>query len=62
MCLNAIRTWKFVNTVNKGLEFEQVVAFVRDYDFENEERLNAHYVAVTRAKEKMIIQLSIQIN
>ncbi|AHN24395.1 ATP-binding domain-containing protein [Lysinibacillus varians] len=47
---------------SKGLEFEQVVAFGRDYDFENEERLNAHYVAVTRAKEKMIIQLSIQIN
>ncbi len=40
---------------SKGLEFEQVVAFGRDYDLENEERLNAHYVAVTRAKEKMII-------
>lgn len=40
---------------SKGLEFDQVVAFARDYDLFNLERKNNHYVAITRAKEKMII-------
>ncbi|WP_338653515.1 ATP-dependent helicase [Sporosarcina psychrophila] len=39
----------------KGLEFDQVVAFGREYNLYDEERRNSHYVAVTRAKEKMII-------
>ena len=40
---------------SKGLEFDQVVAFGREYNLYDEERRNSHYVAVTRAKEKMII-------
>lgn len=40
---------------SKGLEFDQVVAFGREYNLDSRERLNAHYVAVTRAKEKMIM-------
>lgn len=40
---------------SKGLEFDQVIAFGREYNLYNEERRNNHYVAVTRAKEKMII-------
>lgn len=40
---------------SKGLEFDQVVAFGREYNLYDVERRNNHYVAVTRAKEKMII-------
>ncbi|MER1985545.1 MAG: UvrD-helicase domain-containing protein [Solibacillus sp.] len=40
---------------SKGLEFDQVVALCSDYDLKNQEKLNAHYVAITRAKEKMIL-------
>jgi len=40
---------------SKGLEFDQVVALCSDYDLRNDDKLNAHYVAVTRAKEKMIL-------
>ncbi|WP_034774032.1 UvrD-helicase domain-containing protein [Exiguobacterium antarcticum] len=40
---------------SKGLEFDQVVAFAGDYDLLNEESRNKHYVAITRAKNKMVI-------
>lgn len=40
---------------SKGLEFDQVVAFASDYILNDEQRKNNHYVAITRAKEKMII-------
>lgn len=40
---------------SKGLEFDQVVALCSDYNLENDEKLNSHYVAITRAKEKMIL-------
>lgn len=38
---------------SKGLEFDQVIIFSQDYDLEKDTYL--HYVAVTRAKHKLII-------
>ena len=40
---------------SKGLEFEQVVLFVSDYRLANEEDIYNHYVAATRAKNKLIL-------
>lgn len=40
---------------SKGLEFDQVVAFGREYNLYDVEKRNNHYVAVTRAKDKMVI-------
>ena len=40
---------------SKGLEFEQVVLFASDYSLENEEAVYNHYVASTRAKNKLIL-------
>jgi ATP-dependent exoDNAse (exonuclease V) beta subunit len=40
---------------SKGLEFNQVVAFAGDYNLKNEESKNKHYVAITRAENKMIM-------
>lgn len=40
---------------SKGLEFEQVVIFISDFNFKNEEEVHNHYVAVTRAKSKLIM-------
>ncbi len=46
---------------SKGLEFQIVIVFGLDennwryFDFKNEEELNAFYVAITRAKEKVVI-------
>lgn len=40
---------------SKGLEFNQVIIFAEDYDLTNDDQRNNHYVAVTRAKEKLII-------
>ena len=39
---------------SKGLEYEQVIIFGEDYS-EIESKIYNHYVAVTRAKEKLII-------
>lgn len=38
---------------SKGLEFDQVIIFSEDYNLEND--IYKHYVAVTRAKSKLII-------
>ncbi len=40
---------------SKGLEYDQVVVFAEDYTLFNEESIYNHYVAVTRAKSKVII-------
>lgn len=40
---------------SKGLEFEQVIMFVSDYRLSSEEDIYNHYVAVTRAKSKLIM-------
>ena len=40
---------------SKGLEFEQVVLFVSDYRLAKNEDIYNHYVAVTRAKTKLIL-------
>lgn len=40
---------------SKGLEFEQVILFVSDYRLSSEEDIYNHYVAVTRAKSKLIM-------
>jgi len=43
---------------SKGLEFDQVILFIEDYAFSgavNDEHINNHYVACTRAKSKLII-------
>ena len=39
----------------KGLEFEQVIGFGKDYNLENTYQRNNHYVLVTRAKDKLIL-------
>lgn len=39
----------------KGLEFDQVIIFSEDYPLNDEQSFYNHYVAVTRAKEKLII-------
>lgn len=40
---------------SKGLEFEQVIVFAEDYRLSDASSLCNHYVAVTRAKSKLII-------
>lgn len=40
---------------SKGLEFDQVVIFSEDYPLTNDSSFYNHYVAVTRAKQKLII-------
>lgn len=40
---------------SKGLEFDQVILFASDYRLSNEEEIDNHYVASTRAKSKLII-------
>ena len=40
---------------SKGLEFDQVILFVGDYNLSKKEDIYNHYVAVTRAKEKVVI-------
>ena len=40
---------------SKGLEFEQVIVFAEDYALSNIESIYNHYVAVTRARSKLII-------
>lgn len=40
---------------SKGLEYEQVIIFANDYPLANPESIYNHYVAVTRAKTKLII-------
>ena len=40
---------------SKGLEFEQVIIFAEDYRLSDVSSLCNHYVAVTRAKSKLII-------
>lgn len=40
---------------SKGLEFDQVVLFAEDYRLDSEDSIYNHYVAATRAKEKIII-------
>lgn len=40
---------------SKGLEFEQVIIFVSDYRLSSAQDIYNHYVAVTRAKSKLIM-------
>lgn len=40
---------------SKGLEFDQVIIFSEDYPLYNDSSFYNHYVAATRAKEKLII-------
>lgn len=40
---------------SKGLEFDQVILFANDYTLSQESDIYNHYVAVTRAKSKLII-------
>lgn len=40
---------------SKGLEFEQVIIFAEDYPLSSMQSIYNHYVAVTRAKSKLII-------
>lgn len=40
---------------SKGLEFDQVVLFAEDYNLYYEDSVYNHYVATTRAKERLII-------
>lgn len=39
----------------KGVEFDQVILFADDFDFDSPENRELHYVASTRAKSKLII-------
>ncbi len=40
---------------SKGLEFEQVILFAQDYNLADSSSVFNHYVAVTRAKSKVVI-------
>lgn len=40
---------------SKGLQFEQVIIFAEDFSLKSNDELSKHYVAVTRAKNKLII-------
>ncbi|MGF2083343.1 UvrD-helicase domain-containing protein [Lactococcus lactis] len=40
---------------SKGLQFEQVIIFAEDFPLRNDDDFYKHYVAVTRAKRKLII-------
>ena len=39
---------------SKGLQFDQVILFVEDYNLRDEVSFYNHYVATTRAKSKLI--------
>lgn len=39
----------------KGLEFDQVIIFANDFRLNQQNNIDQHYVAVTRAKEKLFI-------
>ena len=39
----------------KGLEFDQVILFAEDYNLYYEDSIYNHYVAATRAKDRLII-------
>ena len=39
---------------SKGLQFDQVIIFVEDYNLRDEISFYNHYVATTRAKSKLI--------
>lgn len=43
---------------SKGLQFEQVIIFAEDFFLKSDDDLYKHYVAVTRAKNKLIIVCS----
>lgn len=53
--LDEIRSVSMTLHSSKGLEYDQVIIFASDYNLENKEDINNHYVAVTRAKSKLII-------
>ena len=40
---------------SKGLEFDQVIVFANDYQLDDNDSICNHYVAVTRAKSRVII-------
>ena len=40
---------------SKGLEFDQVILFAEDYNLYHEDSIYNHYVAATRAKDRLII-------
>ena len=40
---------------SKGLEFDQVIVFANDYQLDDNDSICNHYVAVTRAKSRLII-------
>ena len=40
---------------SKGLEFDQVIVFASDYRLSDISSIYNHYVAVTRAKTKLVI-------
>jgi hypothetical protein len=40
---------------SKGLEYEQIIVFANDYKLDRPDSIYNHYVAVTRAKNKLII-------
>lgn len=43
---------------SKGLQFEQIIIFLEDFNFSRSEELYKYYVAVTRAKNKLFIILT----
>ena len=53
--LDEIRSVSMTLHSSKGLEYDQVIIFASDYNLENKGDINNHYVAVTRAKSKLII-------
>lgn len=40
---------------SKGLEYDEVIIFANHYNLEKDEDIRNHYVAITRAKEKLVI-------
>lgn len=60
---NAFNGEEFIHKVmtihsSKGLEFDQVVIFSKNYDIFREKDSEEHYVATTRAKRKLVILLN----
>ncbi|WP_338596924.1 ATP-dependent helicase [Clostridium baratii] len=60
---NAFNGKEFIHKVmtihsSKGLEFEQVVIFSKNYDISRDRDSEEHYVATTRAKSKLVILLN----
>lgn len=39
----------------KGLEYEQVIVLVENYNLRNEEDLNLHYVAFSRPEKRLLV-------